>query len=412
MPKAMILTVGTGRNRKDIAGAISLSISRENPDKVIFLTTEKSSKETIPEIDPDVLNSRVYEDKPFAEENDVEEIYLHYLSILKSTLDTGYTTKEIVIDYTSGTKSMTAALFAAGLSLEIESISYIAGKRDEGGRVIPGTERPISIRPVSILAQSKMDTARKLFNLYQFESAKAILRPLVQEVKVPEIYSEALKILKIVEAYSFWDTFHLKNAKDAFGEINSKGILKDDEINSIFQTNMVLLNQSAKNKYSVHRLVDLLENAHRRVREGKFDDAVARIYRLFEFMAQIKLYKDHKKIETDKVTLKILPTNLHSKYEKKFIPPDVSIKLALVKSYDLLKDLKDQLGIEFMREHADEDKPLSKLLGNRNKSILAHGFTAISENDTRQMIDIAEKYLTNYFPEWESEKTGAEFPKL
>lgn len=55
MPKAMIITVGTGRNREDIAGAISLSVRRENPEYVLFLTSPQSKQETIPCIDKAVL---------------------------------------------------------------------------------------------------------------------------------------------------------------------------------------------------------------------------------------------------------------------------------------------------------------------------------------------------------------------
>lgn len=412
MSKTMLLTVGTGRNRTDIAGALSLSISRENPDAVVFLTTEKSSRETVPEFDKNALQGRNVSEHTFAEENDVELIYLHYLKILQGMIDGGLSPRDIVIDYTSGTKSMTAALFAVGLSCEVGSINYISGRRDETGRVIPGTERPIPIQPVSIVAHSKMNTARALFNLYQFEAAALILRELEREVHTPDIRQEVVRLRRIVEAYGLWDTFHLKRANDAFGKINSEGLFEGSSVRGTFQMNLQLLNRSCTKKYSEERLIDLLQNASRRVQEGKYDDALARIYRLFEFIAQIKLYRDHDKIETERISLKVLPEQVRGKYENDFSSQKKTLPFAMVRSYDLLRDLNDQLGSDFMRDYADEHNILNVLLGKRNKSVLAHGFNPIAREDCEKLMAIAETYLDKYFPGWREQKTQAEFPQL
>ena len=48
--KTMFITVGTGKDRKDIASAIIKSIDSQNPDKVIFFVSEKTAEETVPEI--------------------------------------------------------------------------------------------------------------------------------------------------------------------------------------------------------------------------------------------------------------------------------------------------------------------------------------------------------------------------
>lgn len=48
MPKAMLITVGTGRDRQDIAGAIRFSIRQQNPDFVRFLVSVVSEEQTLP----------------------------------------------------------------------------------------------------------------------------------------------------------------------------------------------------------------------------------------------------------------------------------------------------------------------------------------------------------------------------
>ncbi|MEI9476707.1 MAG: hypothetical protein WCO26_09040 [Deltaproteobacteria bacterium] len=46
--KAMIVSVGTGKEGKDIAHGICFSIQQQNPDLLLFLTTEKSRETTMP----------------------------------------------------------------------------------------------------------------------------------------------------------------------------------------------------------------------------------------------------------------------------------------------------------------------------------------------------------------------------
>jgi hypothetical protein len=178
MAKTMLITVGTGRERKDIAGAISLAIQRESPNRVIFLASPLSKEETLPLIEPEVLQNR----ECFVEENqqtdDVEVLYLSYVTIIQRLIEEGCNAEDIVIDYTSGTKAMSAAIFAAGIATEVGSINYIAGKRDSTGRVIPGHERPMPIKPLALFAENKIKQAQELFNIYQFQAARALLLPL------------------------------------------------------------------------------------------------------------------------------------------------------------------------------------------------------------------------------------------
>lgn len=411
MAKAMIITVGTGRERTDIAVAISLSVRRENPDYVLFLTSPVSERETFPLIDKATLENRKTSSDSFEEIDDVEEIYLHYLKIIQAVIADGYKREDIVIDYTSGTKSMSAALFAAGIALEVGSINYIAGKRDSTGRVIPGTERPIPIKPLFIFAENKIKEAKELFNRYQFQAAQVLLAPLKKSIQDPTISDSVDLLLKLTNAYAFWDTFRLKEASGFFGEIKSKGLINEHPAKDTFQKNFEFLAQSQANKYSIHRLIDLRHNVYRRMEEGKYDDAQARIYRLFEYMAQFKLHRDHNKIETERIKIGSLPFNIRSKYEKT-AGGKQDIQLSMVKSFELLADLDDKLGIEFIGQYLKDNSTIRALLNKRNRSILAHGFTAIDRNDCEQLIGIAVEFLDKYFPEWAKEQEKAVFPKL
>jgi CRISPR-associated protein (TIGR02710 family) len=308
---------------------------------------------------------------------------------------------------------MSAALFAAGIALEVGSINYIAGKRDSTGRVIPGTERPISINPLILFAENKIKEAQKLFNQYQFQAAKALLEPIKATIKEPAITDRVDFLLMITEAYALWDTFKLKEAADLFGKIKADGLINNHPVKDAFQKNFILLSQEAANRYSLHRLVDLLHNIYRRMEEGKFDDAQARIYRLFEYMAQVKLYNwNSKKIETAKFKLNILPESIRDKYRKQANENGEIENISMVKAFALLEDLNDALGRDFMQRYKKDDSMARRLLNKRNKSILAHGFTAIDGNDCKQLLEIARDFMDKYFSGWINEQDKAVFPKL
>jgi CRISPR-associated protein (TIGR02710 family) len=397
----------------NIAGAISLSIKRENPEYVLFLTSPQSKQETIPCIEKTVLENRSVGIESFEETDDVEIIYLNYVMTIRELFADGYKKEDIVIDYTSGTKAMSAALFAAGIALEVGSINYIAGKRDSTGRVIPGTERPISINPLIIFAENIIKEAQKLFNRYQFQAAQALLEPIKKTIKEPAITVRVDFLLMLTKAYALWDTFKLKEAADLFGKIKAAGLINNHPVKDAFQKNFILLSQEAANRYSIHRLVDLLQNIYRRMEEGKYDDAQARIYRLFEYMAQIKLYNwNSRKIETAKFKLNILPENIRDKYSKQADENGEIENISMVKAFALLEDLSDELGRDFMQRYKKDDSVARHLLNKRNKSILAHGFTAIDQKDCEQLIEIAREFLVNYFPEWINEQDKAVFPRL
>lgn len=99
MPKAMIISVGTGRSGDDIAGAISLSIRREHPDYILFLASPLSKSQTLPLIDKVALENREIKIDVWAGTDDVEEIYLHYVQLIREVIEDGYNNEDIVVDY-------------------------------------------------------------------------------------------------------------------------------------------------------------------------------------------------------------------------------------------------------------------------------------------------------------------------
>ena len=163
------------------------------------------------------------------------------------------------------------------------------------------------------------------------------------------------------------------------------------------------------NFYCKERLFDLYLNANRRIKEGKYDDAMARFYRLFEYIAQIRLFNREPQIITGDVNVSSLPEKIRGKYINMKGENDKKITLSLVRSYELLKELNDEVGITFFKDYKNG---LEKLLNKRNNSILAHGFDSIAEKDVIEIKNLVEKYLNIIDSDWKTEIKNAKFPEL
>jgi len=123
-----------------------------------------------------------------------------------------------------------------------------------------------------------------------------------------------------------------------------------------------------------HHVVDLLANAWRRQEEGRFDDAVARLYRAIEAVAQVRLAETHGIDSTERVPLARVPENLRKRLEAQ--AEGGYLRLGLQDAYALLAELGDSLGEKFRQAGLDGR---GSVLTVRNRSVLAHGFERVSE---------------------------------
>lgn len=417
MRKAMLITVGTGRNREDIAEGIVFSIKRENPEFLCFFVTPKSNKETLPLIVSKLgINKGTYRVIEHGEADDIQELYMHYDGVLRDIINEGFSPEEIVIDYTSGTKSMSAALFAVGIAREVGAVTYISGKRDDSGRVIQGTEKQVSPNITMLRMAIKLDRFSKLFNSYQFEACMSLLSEFEKKISQETVKEKLAFLESLTRAYMLWDRFDTERSLKELTELSrrNEGFLRELEIKGQLDRNKELLYREKQSKYSVERIVDLFKNAERRFEEGKYDDAVARLYRTIEYMAQVRLFTNHNGIETGDLDMDRLREKLDKatieELEKK--RSEGKVKVGLVDSFFLLYKLGDKMGRRFVNEFNDSNSELKKYINLRNQSILAHGFTPIGREGAEKLKGIVESYLNDFFPSWKQIEQKASFPKI
>ena len=118
----------------------------------------------------------------------------------------------------------------------------------------------------------------------------------------------------------------------------------------------------------------MLLNADRRAAQGRYDDAVGRLYRALELLVQVRLLKAYG-LETGDLDLAKLPAHLRSDFHPH---GDRKIQIALRRSYDLLSHLDDDpIGQLYQQQKG-------KIIGAleiRNDSLFAHGFQPITDKD-------------------------------
>jgi len=385
--KALVISVGTGtrasrQSIRSLAEAIVRSIRHHNPDKTYLVVTRESMETTVPEILPKI-KPMDYELIQISNPDNIQSIYEEIRPRIKEIREQ---CENLTIDYTSGTKAMTAGLAVLATIFGADELSYITGKR-KAGIVQPGTEQIVPIRPYFIVAEQKMREAIRFFNRNQFSATITILEQTRKTIRDPKIIKQTTPLLQLAKAYEQWDKFHHEKAFKTMKKIKIPELAGNKQFLGQLIGNL----RREDGKPEPYYVADLINNAERRAGESKYDDAVARLYRTMELIAQYRLRKnygiDPSNAETEKI-----PQSLMEKWN---IPKDrKTVKLALNSDYELLDALGDPLGQKYL-----EDRKLKNLLLKRNASILAHGQTPVTKRTYIQLhkktIEYAETTVKN-----------------
>jgi CRISPR-associated protein (TIGR02710 family) len=195
-------------------------------------------------------------------------------------------------------------------------------------------------------------------------------------VKLPKAWSSRLDHgLKWTGLMSEWDAFSHRAAAARAQDRTVARMLQATE----HLTPLLALGQLEKGKPDWDICADLWLNALRRGERGRYDDAVARLYRLTEAAAQTHLWKRYG-LESGRIPLRELPESMpyHVSTDRKTGEPYV--QLALSQTVELLRtrDAGDPLAAAYgsTSEGSAHGPPW---LTKRNHSILAHGFVSVDE---------------------------------
>lgn len=299
----------------------------------------------------------------------------------------------VVVDFTGGTKVMSAALALVARRWKC-TFAYVGGQernKNGVGVVVSGRETPFSqFNPWDALGYQAVEDAVTVFNHGGYAAAAHLLDGAMKNAEQPEVKRELSTLKAVVEAYAAWDRFDHKQAAQRFADAlknrNNLAAIFAHESPSLIarlEQHRERVAQLADHKEPTTAWVDdLRHNARRRAEEQRFDDAVARLYRAFEALAQVRLRQQHGIPDTKAVSLTQLPEALRTEWANRG-RDNRSFALGLQDVYRILKELGDDLGRKFF-EHGLADAQKSPLVA-RNQSILAHGFQPVGETVYNQL---------------------------
>ena len=393
--KTLFVTVGTGVNpnseevaAKNLAKGIYSSIQKIYPDYIVFFCSDLSTR-TIDYI------TELFEadDDEFIEGQDYEIVVLDQIDNFNSCFEAfelkiweldllAEEKHEIIMDYTSGTKTMSAAMACCGMFYSKDLITISGDRRN--GVVSTGTESIQYQNLYKVYDKFALMRVRNYFNANRFYTASEILENVVDE----SINTE--NMMNLVKGYFLWDNMEFKEAYEHLTKLDLNGFelseIKDD-LKFNLKALGAIVRSPHENLKNCYILASLINNSIRRAEEYKYDDAIARLYRAFELIAQIRL-SSYRLNSSDIDTDILLENNVSQEFidglEK--TRDEGKIRIGLIKDFELLDALDDDLGKYF----AENRNRINNLTKKRNNSILAHGLESLDKEDFEEFEEVVE----------------------
>ncbi len=383
MAQGLLVSVG------GTAEPVAAAVAAHRPKVVCFFCSERSV-EKLGEVRALTAESGLdyhYRLVLASDPEDLARCYADALQAAEVLEAEGVPPAEVMVDYTGGTKTMSAALALATVGRGYR-FSYVGGdRRDKGGLgvVETGTERVhTGWSPWRLFAVEERRLFAALFNRHLYGSAAEVLeRALGHD---PEDRRLLEGLLTLTRGYQHWDAFRHTQAKECLREgvarIEEWVAYRPDagyrEVGEAARTNLEFLSrlqQGTRGFRRRHRLqvIDLLANARRRAEVGRHDDAVARLYRALELLGQIA-FEETFGCETGAADPGLLPEAIREAYRKKYWSEEKgACQIPLMATFAALAEAGRPEGVR-LREREEEFKAL---LYARNHSILAHGFEPV-----------------------------------
>ncbi len=410
------MTVGTGtRKDSDITIPLKNTLERTHFQKVAFLVTSQSRRNARKVVEDEHIPEEKCVIVDVKDKDDINQVFESCCHAIEHLIDLGFESQNILLDFTTGTKVMSAALVLAGCRYGCGELIYISGKRENGvGVVITGTESRKVAAPYAWLLTNEIEYSYHAIRSLHFEEAIRRLEHVDEKILRNEDRRFRNALLHIARAYKAWDDFDHTDFQREYGAIDTMPSRAEEFELSKNNRKLVqehIINAISNKKFTPELIADVVNNAVRRRLDGRFDDAVARLYRATEMLAQYRLQTQFD-IDTSDVSLeKIGREDLHTTLSHYRDPTTGKIKIGLHMSYSLLETLGDPLGKEF-RTSNETMKTLKNMLARRNKSITAHGLKNMSRETFEELYHSLLPLLKNHIKDFNTLSATLQFPWL
>jgi len=391
--RVLVMTVGTGdlNNPKDtLFTPMLLSIEDGIWKRVVLLpslVTEDKARELRDGVSG--IEVVVHPLPKEGDEDNADRAYRHFDEILSKILKNDKP-EDVEVDFTRGTKAMSAALVLAATRWGVPHLRYLTGSRDRRGMVVPGNEKIGRITTTTVIGHRLLDLARDLFRHGNFAAVGDVL-PTQNSGFSGGYLEEMASVRAAARFFASWERLDYADARWNKHSPESPSTdwnrfwPKDETVEWV----KVLADEPTRSDCKamathLRRLVvDLIANAERRVCAGQNEDALVRAYRVLELIGQARLFDhnlDSGGLEEDHPAVKAVEKIARRKNRAPFSKGnDKKLVAGRFQVVQLLKHCKD--GIAARLQEFENKTELSPT--RRNHSLLIHGFTATAEDGSK-----------------------------
>jgi len=308
--------------------------------------------------------------------DNLTEVYIEIEKVIKNIDHT-----EVVADYTGGTKTMTAALAMIATDYNLK-LNLVVGTRADLVKVQNGSEESISIDLQQLRFLRNIKPITRLWSHYGYQQTQMAIEAI--PVTVQNQNCRRL-VAQLSRAFSAWDCFEHQQARNILEAYRNK-------IAKYYHYHLTvikhLVDAQTDEKYTPYLIIDLWNNARRKASQGYYDDAIGRVYRMIEWTGQW-LLKNATGWETADLPEEAKSEGISITRNRKG-----QNQAGLFAVWQLLSKYGNDQARDFI------DKQLEALMNHvniRNQSILAHGFTPVTQLQWESLKDWLEIHFIPMF---------------
>ena len=397
-----ILICTVGGSHQPIVTAITV----EKPDHVYFICTDRDPATNTPGSNLQItgkgccIKARFNDDAPnlpniptqaglnadqfsvyITSSDELDQIYSDCNKAIKDALSQ-FPSAKIIADYTGGTKSMCAGLVMAAMEYEDIELQLITGSRNNLVAVNDGDQYRLFVNTKGIQFERLIAPYRQAWTRYAYSEAEDGLK----HTAVPqdgELRAQYTRFRDLSRAFAEWDNFNHQTALEILQRYAS--VLGPRPDFSCYFDVATRLNNDNHNVREAAQLLDLYRNAQRRAAQGRYDDAIARVYRLIEWTAQW-LLRTQCNIQTGDVKEQDIPEGLTLTKNH----DSGQYQAGLFAAWQLVRFKTKGAAAQFI---VAQENNMRNHIKVRNLSILAHGFEPVRASDWQPIHSWLEEHF-------------------
>ena len=407
--QAMIVTVGLGEKQGgEVLDGLQADLKEFQPDYTVLLASNKSLPTARRLVELAGLADDQCEILELTSAHDLDEVFLQTNQLIERLIQRGFPADRIAINYTGGTKVMGTGAVLSGVYNRVMQLRYISGMAKSSEADQTAKHRTLTARPGAVYAYQDLLRARAMMLDLRFRPAHTTLESIEPDLLTRTDRSLHRELTALAQAYGEWDNFYSERFLATYETISFEHDsltpfrLSDEQFAAVRQ----LAHEMGRGRPAPYIITELFNSATRRLMVGRTEDALTRLYRALEMLAQWVLERDFE-IDINDVDTRRIPPRDRVGFDALRSMEDGLVKIGLRRSYDLLVILESPVGISFR-----EDPVMVEFMEHRGESILSHGLRPADPESCRQFIDRARELFKVEIPDFDDQARLLKFPWL